>query len=241
IITEYFTERRNNILMTRSSIPNTMGLTATPRANVGAASSKGVDMSLEYQKNWNQHFWTSARGNFTYATSQFEVYEEPTYQEPWRTRVGQSLNQAYGYIAERLFVDDEEAAGSPPQYIGTSQYGGGDIKYLDVNRDGRITEADRVPLGHPTVPEVVYGFGVSMGFKGFDLSVFFQGAARQSFWIDAAGTAPFINEAQILKDYADSYWSEENQNVYALWPRLSPTLNSNNVATSTWFMRDGSF
>src|SRR5690606_1789009 len=146
-----------------------------------------------------------------------------------------------GYIAERLFVDDAEAAGSPPQYIGTSEYGGGDIKYLDVNRDGRITEADRVPLGHPTVPEVVYGFGVSMGFRGFDVSVFFQGAARQSFWIDAAGTAPFINEAQILKDYADSYWSEENQNVYALWPRLSPTLNSNNVATSTWFMRDGSF
>lgn len=241
VVAEYFTEKRDNILMTRSSIPSTMGLTATPRANVGEASGKGVDMMLEYQKSWNPDFWTSARANFTYATSRYDVFEEPEYNEPWRSRVGLSLNQVTGYIAERLFVDDAEAAGSPPQYIGTSEYGGGDIKYLDVNRDGRITEADRVPLGHPTVPEVVYGFGVSMGFKGFDLSVFFQGAARQSFWIDAAGTAPFINEAQILKDYADSYWSEENQNVYALWPRLSPTLNSNNVATSTWFMRDGSF
>jgi len=241
IITEYFTERRNNILMTRSSIPNTMGLTATPRANVGAASSKGIDMSLEYQKNWNQHFWTSARANFTYATSQFEVYEEPTYQEPWRTRVGQSLNQAYGYIAERLFVDDEEAAGSPPQYIGTYKYGGGDIKYLDVNRDGRITEADRVPIGHPTVPEIIYGFGGSMGYKGLDFSLLFQGATRQSFWINPSSTAPFVDDTQILQAYADSYWSEENQDVYALWPRLSPTLNSNNVTTSTWFMRDATF
>lgn len=245
IIAEYFTEKRDNILMTRSSIPNTMGLTATPRANVGEASGNGVDMTLEYQKSWNKDFWTSARANFTYATNRYDVYEEPEYNEPWRSRVGLSIKQVTGYIAERLFVDDEEAASSPPQYIGTSQYGGGDIKYLDVNRDGKITEADKVPLGYPTVPEIVYGFGLSTGFKGFDFSVFFQGAARQSFWINAGsannGTAPFINDAQILKAYADSYWSEDNQDVYALWPRLSTTLNSNNIATSTWFMRDGSF
>lgn len=241
LIAEYFTEKRTNILMDRSSIPSTMGLTATPRANVGEASGKGVDLTLEYQKIWNPDFWSSARGNFTYATSRFDVYEEPEYDEPWRSRVGMSLNQATGYIAERLFVDDEEAASSPPQYIGTSPYGGGDIKYLDVNRDGKITEADMVPIGHPTVPEIVYGFGISTGYKGFDFSMFFQGAARQSFWIDAAGTAPFVDDAQILQEYADSYWSEENQNVYALWPRLSTTLNSNNVARSTWFMRNGSF
>ena len=245
VIAEYFTERRDNILMTRSSIPNTMGLTATPRANVGEASGKGVDIMMEYQKSWNKDFWTSARANFTYATSRFDVYEEPEYNEPWRSRVGLSLNQNMGYIAERLFVDDEEAASSPPQYIGTSEYGGGDIKYLDVNRDGKVTEADRVPIGYPTVPEIIYGFGVSTGYKGFDLSVFFQGSARQSFWINAGsslgGTAPFINDTQVLKAYADNYWSEENQNVYALWPRLSTTWNSNNFATSTWFMRDASF
>jgi len=241
VIAEYFTEKRDNILMTRSSIPNTMGLTATPRANVGEASGKGVDIMLEYQKSWNKDFWTSARANFTYATSRFDVYEEPEYKEPWRSRVGLSLNQATGYIAERLFVDDEEAASSPPQYIGTSEYGGGDIKYLDVNRDGKVTEADRVPIGYPVVPEIIYGFGVSTGYKGFDLSLFFQGAGRQSFWINAAGTAPFINDTQVLKAYADSYWSEENQNVYALWPRLSTTWNSNNFASSTWFMRDASF
>ncbi|MEC3880459.1 SusC/RagA family TonB-linked outer membrane protein [Parapedobacter sp. 10938] len=257
IVTEYFTEKRDNILMTRASIPNTMGLTATPRANVGEASGKGVDMMLEYQKSWNPDFWTSARANFTYATSQYDVYEEPEYNEPWRSRVGMSLKQVTGYIAERLFVDDEEAASSPPQYVGTSEYGGGDIKYLDVNRDGRITEADRVPLGHPEVPEIVYGFGVSMGYKGFDFSVLFQGAARQSFWINAYSTAPFLNDAQILQAYADSYWSEENQNLYATWPRLDTRVNTNNVPgayidgngnqqwaadqRNTWFMRNGNF
>ncbi len=257
LIAEYFTEKRTNILMTRSSIPSTMGLTATPRANVGQASGKGVDMTLEYQKSWNKDLWTSARANFTYASSRYDVYEEPEYKEPWRSRVGLPLNQATGYIAERLFVDDEEAASSPPQYVATSQYGGGDIKYLDVNRDGKIDAADCVPLGHPTVPEIVYGFGASIGYKGFDFSVFFQGAGRQSFWINAHSTAPFINEAQILKAYADSYWSEENQNIYATWPRLDTKINTNNVPgayvdasgalqwsanqRNTWFMRDGSF
>lgn len=257
IIAEYFTEKRDNILMTRSSIPNTMGLTATPRANVGEASGKGVDMTLEYQKSWNKDFWTSARANFTYATSRYDVYEEPEYNEPWRSRVGLSLNQATGYIAERLFVDDEEASSSPPQEVGTSEYGGGDIKYLDVNRDGKIDAADRVPLGYPTVPEIVYGFGISIGYKGFDFSAFFQGAARQSFWINAYSTAPFINDAQILQAYADSYWSEETQNIYAIWPRLDTKINTNNVPgayidsngafqwasdqRNTWFMRNGSF
>lgn len=241
LVAEYFTEKRDNILMTRSSIPNTMGLTAVPRANVGEASGKGVDMMLEYQKSWTDGLWLSGRANFTYATSRYDVFEEPAYNEPWRSHVGLSLNQARGYIAERLFVDDAEAAASPPQYVGNYEYGGGDIKYLDVNRDGQITQADQVPLGHPTVPEIIYGFGFSAGFKGFDLSVFFQGAGRQSFWINPYSTAPFIGDSQILQAYADSYWSEENQNVYALWPRLSPEHNTNNTPTSTWFMRDGSF
>ncbi|MEL7586453.1 MAG: TonB-dependent receptor [Prolixibacteraceae bacterium] len=254
IIAEYFTEHRKNILMTRDAVPRTMGLSALVRSNVGEASGSGVDLSLEYQKNWTNDFWTSIRGNFTYATSKYEVYEEPQYDEPWRTRVGRSLRQEYGYLAERLFVDDIEAQNSPVQEVGTDLYGGGDLKYTDVNRDGKVDDADRVPIGNPTVPEMVYGFGFSLGYKGVDFSAFFQGTANESFWINAAATSPFNENAQLLKVYADSYWSEENRDIYATWPRLSPTINSNNVpgavkrsgnwqwdTKNTWFMRDGSF
>jgi len=256
MIAEYFTEYRNNILMARAAIPNTMGLTSTVRANVGEASGKGVDMTLEYQQNWTTDFWMSARANFTYAASKYEVYEEPQYEETWRTRVGHSLRQEFGYIAERLFVDDYEAENSPTQEVGTHRYGGGDIKYLDVNRDGRINEIDQVPIGNPTMPEIVYGFGFSLGYKGFDFSAFFQGVANESFWINAASTSPFVDDAQMLRVYANSYWSEEIQDVYAIWPRLSPMINTNNVPgaywdssnsrydwrnKNTWYMRDGTF
>ena len=136
IIAEYFTEYRKNILMTRDAIPTTMGLSDVMKANVGEASGKGIDISMDYQQVWNKDFWTSARANFTYATSKYEVFDEPEYAEHYRSRIGQSLQQTYGYIAERLFVDDAEAANSPSQEFG-GIYGGGDIKYTDVNRDGK--------------------------------------------------------------------------------------------------------
>ena len=236
---EYYTQFRENILMTRASVPITMGFTAPIRANVGAASGKGTDLSVDYTESLHNGLSFSVRGNFTYATSKYTTYEEPIYPEFYRSRVGKSIYQQYGYIAERLFVDDEETANSPKQNFGV--YGGGDIKYLDVNKDGQITEADKVPIGNPTLPEITYGFGFSANYKGFDVSAFFQGLANESFWIDPVATSPFQNQTQVLKEYADSYWSEDNQNVNALWPRLSPTVNSNNAQTSTWFMRDGSF
>jgi len=226
--------------MTREAIPTTMGLTAGIRANVGEASGRGVDLQLNIQQSWTTDFWTSVRANFTYATGKYEAYEEPQYSEYWRSRVGNQLSQTYGYIAERLFMDDAEAANSPVQQFG-SEYIGGDIKYTDINRDGRITAVDRVPIGYPTTPEIIYGFGVSTGYKGFDFSVFFQGMARESFWINTSLTAPFQNNTQLLKAYADSHWSEDNQDMYAIWPRLSPISNANNIQTSTWFMRNGSF
>jgi TonB-linked SusC/RagA family outer membrane protein len=239
ISADFYTEDRTNILMDRSAIPLTMGLAAATRANVGEASGKGVDLTLDYKTSFSNGKWLTALGNLTYATNEFKVFEEPKYDEPYRSRIGNPINQVYGYIAERLFIDDEEAENSPRQNFG--EYGGGDIKYTDVNRDGQITPADQVPLGHPTVPEITYGFGFSAGNKSFDVSLFFQGLANESFWIDVNQTSPFQGETQVLKAYADSYWSEDNQDVNALWPRLSPVTNQNNAQTSTRFMRDGAF
>ena len=129
------------------------------------------------------------------------------------------------------------------------EYGAGDIKYRDVNGDGIISELDEVPIGYPTDPEIVYGFGASYGFKNFDISVFFQGLARESFWIDYGKVSPFFDDPstgvrennQLAKFIADDHWSENNRNIYAVWPRLADSSIENNAKRSTWFMRDGSF
>jgi len=110
-------------------------------------------------------------------------------------------------------------------------------------------------LGYPTTPEINYGFGLSVGVYDFDMSVFFQGSARSSFWISTSATAPFnryvysgesvssstILQNQLLQAYADSYWSEDNQDLYALWPRLYTSSIMTGTTTNSWFMRDGSF
>ncbi|MGJ7032444.1 SusC/RagA family TonB-linked outer membrane protein [Niabella hirudinis] len=244
---DLYKDRRKNILMTRAAIPTTMGLEAPSRANVGEASSKGVDLALDFSKQFTPKLWMRAMGNFTYATSKYEIYEEPEYiltrdgQDivlDYLTHRGKSLSQQWGFIAERLFVDDLDAANAPKQTFGP--YGGGDIKYKDVNNDGQITNLDKVPIGKPTVPEIVYGFGFSARYQQLDFSIFFQGMARRSFWIDVNATSPFVNDQRLLlKAYSESYWSESNKDIYALWPRLSPNVNNNNAQTSTWFMFDG--
>lgn len=237
---DVFSEHRKNILMDRAYIPATMGLQAGVRANVGEASSSGFDMSASYDHSFANGAWITGMANFTYATSSFKVYEEPDYSAtPWRSRIGTSLNQIWGLVAERLFIDEEEVRNSPTQY---GDYMAGDIKYKDLNKDGQINELDMVAQGYPTVPEIVYGFGLSGGWKRFDLSFFFQGLARESFQINAFDTSPFVDgQNALLKAYADDHWSEENRNVYALWPRLSSTRVDNNMVGSTWALRDGSF
>src|SRR5690606_14710800 len=134
------------------------GLSAPLLANVGEASGRGMDLSADYSHVFGRDLRVTARGNFTFATSAFRVYEEPEFvDEPWRSRIGLPLSQQWGYIAERLFVDDEEVMNSPEQSFGGGQVRGGDIKYRDVNGDGQITELDLVPIGNPTTPEIIYG------------------------------------------------------------------------------------
>jgi TonB-linked SusC/RagA family outer membrane protein len=252
---DWFREIRSKILQARTSIPNSMGLQATPSSNIGKAHGGGVDISLDYNKSFRTDLWMVVRGNFTYAASKYDVYEEPDYSNttPWRSRIGQKISQQWGFIAERLFMDDEEVKNAPTQF---GKYGAGDIKYRDINGDNIINDNDQIPIGFPTTPEINYGFGISTGYKNLDFSCFFQGSARSAFWIDPEQTAPFVNRSDasvdnilksftttraMLKYWADDHWSTDDRNIHAQWPRLSDSHIENNEKRSTWFMRDGSF
>ena len=211
------------------------------KANVGEAEGHGFEFSADYHHFFKNKIWVQGKANFTYATGKYRKYEEPVYEKKWwKSKVEYPINQPYGYLAERLFVDDNEVKNSPAQVFGTEAIAG-DIKFKDVNGDHQITELDIVPLGYPTVPEIQYGFGASCGYKNIDVSVFFQGVARESFWIDREAIAPFYNGHQVLQVIADDYYSTENPDLYAFWPRLSTFNHKNNLQRSSWWLRDGSF
>ncbi|MCL5130499.1 TonB-dependent receptor [Algibacter sp. L4_22] len=253
ITAEYFFDKRHDIFMERSEIPASLGLSTNLYANSGEAESRGFEFSLKGNHHVNKDFWIQTMANFTYATSEFLAYDEPDYTSaPWRSRIGQPIRQNYGYVAERLFYDEDDVLNSPLQ-IGVQNsyegYGPGDIKYKDINRDGVIDSEDRVPIGYPSSPEINYGFGFSTGYKNWDFSCFFNGIARTSFFIDSSGTQPFyqysVDEGeainQLLDIYAQDHWSEDNKDPYALYPRLTHARSDNNRVNSTWWLRDGSY
>ncbi|MDP4276859.1 MAG: TonB-dependent receptor [Bacteroidota bacterium] len=262
---DWFHEHRTNILINRTAIPSTMGLSDFPaadgsapadvRANVGEAKSYGFELTIGDNHSFNKDVWLRTNFTFSYAVNKYSKYEEmvPAGMD-WLKTEGTYIGQQRGLIAERLFIDETDIANSPTQTfdkVNDIPVMPGDIKYKDINGDGIIDSHDVVALGYSSVPQLEGGFGVSFGYHGFDVNVFMQGASRVSFMIDptasadwsscSVGTAPFVGNHALLKAWADDHWSETNRNCYALWPRLSDTSRPNNEQASTWWLRDGSY
>lgn len=255
VIADIYRNNKYDILQgfDNSTIPATVGLETGIAANVGKVQSQGFELSVDGSQQIGKDFTFGIRGNFTFSENKFVAYAEPGYKEGYRSIIGQPLYRYKGYLAERLFVDDNEAENSPSQIFSSNGPApkGGDIKYRDLNHDGKIDDADQTYIGNPTVPQIVYGFGITTAYKQFDLSTFFRGQAKVSFMIDPSETSPFIKSpdskftgnTQLLQAYADNHWSEENQNLYALYPRLGTNgdVITNNRQSSSWWLRDGSF
>ena len=239
---DFFKDVRDKIYMRREHLPYTVGLEATLQGNVGKVESSGLDASLDVRHFFNNDFWLMGRANLTYATNKIVKIEEPDYRWENRKRIGHNINQQWGLVAERLFVDSHEINNSPNHSYG--EYQAGDIKYTDINLDGKIDDDDRIAMGYPTVPEIQYGFGLSAGYKKFDLSFFFQGNARTSFFINAGtgeGIAPFNRRRNALEIVARDSWSETNPDIHAFWPRLTTSPTNNNLQQSSWWLRNNSF
>lgn len=243
---DVYRQYRSQILQPKSFVESAYGLSVVPSSNYGKAESQGIDISAKYQHSFSKDFWANLRGTFTYAASKSVLNDEIQYPASlaYLSKTGYSIKQTWGYIAERLFVDQKEVANSPLQF-GNEGLLAGDIKYRDINGDYVINSDDMVPIGYPTQPEIIYGFGASMGYKRFDFSFYFQGSARSTFFIDPVAIQPFYQDGgyqtNLLQAIAESHWSTDNQDLYAFWPRLSTWRVDPNNVTSTWWMRNGSF
>lgn len=252
---DIFKEIRSDIFMDRRSIPAFLGTLAQDKwmdlrtkvyGNLGKVENKGLDFSLDYVHNFNKDLFVSMKSTFTYATNKVLEYDEPDYLKyPNLSRVGHSIDQPLLYIADGLFVDDAEVNNNPKQNLGGFVQAG-DIKYLDLPdsngiRDGVIDANDRRYTGNPTKPEIVYGFGPSIRYKNWDFSFFFQGAAKVSIMmrnIHPFGTDGTRNVQTFI---AQNYWTEDNPDINATYPRLSKQDNPNSTVESTYWLRNGAF
>ena len=242
-----FREIRSNILTTKGSIPNYLGAAKTViYGNFAKVKNWGVDLAVDYGKQINRDLSIQFKGTFTFARNRVMETDEAADIRPALSAVGKPLNTLWGYVADGLYIDEADIANNPTSTLGNITIAAGDVKYVDQpdvngNYDGQIDSDDRVAIGHPTIPEIIYGFGPSITWKKWDFSVFFQGQANVSLMM--SGFEPFGTQSKnnVLEWIAEDYWSKENQNPNAKYPRLTKYNNNNNMQSSTYWLRNAAF
>lgn len=239
---DFFKEKRSDILIQRSTIPSTTGIYpwARPYGNLGEIDNKGLDALLEVRNTTKSGFFYSLRGNFTFARNEVIENDEPRPAYPYLTGKGHRLGQYRVFVAEGFFKDQAEIDAAPIHTFG--QVRPGDVRYKDVNGDGKIDSYDQVPCGYARLPEISFGFGGTIAYKGFDMSVFFTGAANSTVYMSGYGLWAFydgVGQNNVLKEYYDNRWTPTNPN--AKYPAIDVGNNPNNFTASTVWLKNGNY
>ena len=233
---DYFKESREGIYLRCSSIPSYVGMINNPYGNIGKVENKGFELSVNYANSWGGDWSLSLMGNYSFNRNKV-LEDDSTVVYPWQNTIGNKVGQRFGLVALGLFESYGEIAASPVQ---TGDTRPGDIKYKDINGDGKIDEYDKVPIGWGSVPEIMYGFGFSLGWKNLSLTAMFQGAAHVDAMLSGEGVLPFSqgsSRGNLLSNITDR-WTEENPRQNAFYPRLSIGNINMNYEESTWWLKD---
>lgn len=236
---DYFTRRRENIFLTRGAVPAFVGLRSNLLGNLGIVTSKGIDLSLDYNKNFGK-LNVNVKGTYTYNTNKVVENDTPVPAFPYQQSRGQAVSQRFGYIAEGFYTQAEIDNPAVARTAGTVQ--AGDLKYRDMNADGIIDGNDRAPIGQNEIPQVIYGFGTTLGYKNFSLGAFFQGVAKVDLYL-ADQFLPFKNGTASGNMYANitDRWIPENPRQDAFYPRLAIGNINQNFAESSHWLQNGKF
>ncbi|MBP5483070.1 MAG: SusC/RagA family TonB-linked outer membrane protein [Bacteroidales bacterium] len=240
---DYFNDYRSGIFIERQSLPTAVGFRKTQYINIGEMQNSGFDLSAQFDYTFPSGFMLSARGNYTFNRNKRIYDDKPSQVWPYQNTAGFANGQQRGLIAEGLFMTQEEIDTWPTQTFGAVVPG--DIKYRDINGDGQVDAYDVVAIGYTSIPEINYGFGISLGWKGIDASVFFSGMAHVTRIIGGynlyGGAASNVKvQGQIFADVAEKSWSV-NPSPDAEYPRFSTETPANNLRASTFWQKDMSF
>lgn len=246
---DYFQEDRTDMLLApQVTLPVEYGLSIS-QENKGSMENKGFEVTLGTQKTWDSGLSLAVSANYSYSkNSQIEVFQSDAEAEnPNRTLVGRQFGTPFGYRSLGLFttaedIDNNGIIDAADGYEVT-QFGElhpGDIKYADIDGDGDIDNDDIVPIGNPVYPTTTFGLNTNLSYKGFSLSMFFQGSANSDINIRTFLTSPFENNASNTSyEYYNNRWTPDNQN--AKYPRATPAPVTNNTQASDFWMVDTSY
>lgn len=245
---DFFKERREKILWSLN-VPVTFGPTnLISPYNIGVAENQGFEIELGYRKpakkNAISYYFT---GNFTYARNKIIYMDEVPQPFPGLAMTGSRIGQPKGLQYLKIFNTAEEIA-DPKRPKSAWEGAGlkpGDLSYADVNGDGIVDDNDRVNMGNPNIPGIIYGATAGLQFKGWEFSVFFQGASDVSTYLTGESVWPFIAGTKTAFQRATESWSAERyaagQSISL--PRLTaaPDANRHNYRTSSFWIQDAAY
>jgi TonB-linked SusC/RagA family outer membrane protein len=234
---DVFHEKRNDILITRNSVPSLIGLNESnlPPVNFGAVENKGFEIELTHQRTIGKVSYY-VRGNMSYARNKIVYMDEEHRDYDYQQRTGTRIEQLFGLTAIGFFQSQDDISKSPTQFGFVIP---GDIKYLERNGDGVVDKNDEAPIGKTPVPEIFYGLSAGFQWKGFDLSCLFQGAGNVSVVLSNQAAYEFWNHANVLPQHLGR-WTPATVET-ATYPALHWSVNENNHRSSTFFLKDASY
>ncbi len=242
---DYFYEKRSNMLVNPDVIlPLEYGI-GLSQVNNGIMDNRGFDLTLGSNYRISNDLQISLSGNLTYAKNKvLQVYETATtYNNPNRRVTGRPLGTQFGFHSLGFFqVEDFDETGQLKSGIAVQPWGKvqpGDIRYEDMNGDGKINDDDITTIGDPvSSPRIIYGLSPSVRYKNFNLDLLFQGAAKTNFYYDMDAGWAFFNGMGAFTNHMD-YWTPENRN--ASNPRITAAPTTNNTQRSSFWMGDASY
>ncbi len=237
---EYYSSDSRDILVA-IPIPLSVGsINSFPVVNAGTLRNSGVEISANYNFNVNKDFDISLGGNFSTLKNRVVSLGDGVTTRidgAFRTTVGKEVGRHYGFRTDGLFQSQAEIDAHPAQFDGTKV---GDIRFVDLNNDGFINDADRTDLGSG-LPSVYYGFNLTAKYKSFDFTVFASGAGdyliNSRLYRDLMHTGGDQNYHQDMVNR----WTSVNTNTNI--PRLSwQDLNHNwESSDREGWLQDGTF
>jgi TonB-linked SusC/RagA family outer membrane protein len=247
---DVFKERREGQLIVRGSVPLFAGYPSgtLPYGNLGITKNKGFDATLMFRNTTQKGFYYSITGTVTYAKNVIIENDAPPALYPYQEFRGQSIGSNLGYVAIGLFQDQQDVDNSPSQTALQTTIRPGDIKYKDLNGDNKIDNADRTIMGgYGSEPRIIFSLGGTVAWKGFDATIFFQGAAKRDYFSNSGGqgysswifhSGAGVNN--VLRGIYDKRWIPGADNSKAVYPAVRP-LSTNNYIPSTMWQINGDY
>ena len=240
ITADYYIRATKDILL-GVTIPTSVGFTA-PVQNAGEVENRGYDLALDWRDNVGQFKYGV---NFNFSDFQNKVVDLGGLDElpPGSTidRVGEETNSIFGLQVDGLYQEsDFNPDGSLKEGLPTPGFGAiqpGDIKYVDFNGDGEITNDDRTIIGS-TITNRTWGLEFFSEYKGVDLSVSFIGAEGRDIMLQGDAGWAFFNAGKI-QEWMSDYWTPENTD--ATHPRMHPASSHPNWRTNEQWIHDSTY